>query len=706
MIANLHKLLLINVLILTFTTSVFAQTDVVEKKKKPTAKQQDEGFSNSDLKERKKEKKAKKSKEETKKDGKTEKKKTDAKESKDKDAKAKKDAASKKESKDKDADKKAASSKGKAGDSKKADTKTSKVTKDAKKKKVEKKTKVRQISLSGSYVDLVQPVSFDPTSLILGGSPAKQRSFYKLCKFLEDFEENEQFKHVVFDLSAGVSMNSAQLDELTRRLEKLGESGKKLYAWLENASNVQMAIAACCDEVFLADLGSVDMPSMAMQSIFYKDAMDLVGVKASVVRAGDFKGAVEPYVNPKMSTHLREHYVQMLETMNDALIDRLAKGRGLKHADIRKLQAKRALLPKDALAAGIVDELAPYGSMKETISDKIGDDVEWITAKQAAKRQVNMFQLMGQMMSGPTSSRSRLRGDTIAVLHLSGAIVDGKKAVGGSIVSGPTVDLVNKLIEEEKIKGVVVRVNSPGGSATASEAVRQALVRLAEAKPTVVSMGNMAASGGYWISCIDAPVYAEKGTLTGSIGVFSMKLSAGALMRRVGVNMEAITLDDSAAIFAMDRPWNESDNESLQEMIDFIYDKFLALVSDARGIKLKKLRKLAGGRVWSGTQAKQNKLVDQLGGVDDCVAFLAKKAKLEDYKVIHRPIARSGLDLSDLLSSGGEEEIWSGISKATLQLLERRGLSLETTRLLLRDGLTNDGLPTVWALSPIEFSIR
>ena len=501
-------------------------------------------------------------------------------------------------------------------------------------------------------------------------------------------------------------MNAAQLDELTRRLKRLGDSGKQTYAWLENASNVHLSIAACCDKVYLAELGSVDMPSMAMQSIFYKDAMDLLGVRASVVRAGDFKGAVEPYVNPKMSDHLREHYRAMLETMNDAMIDRLVRGRGMKHSEIRELQAKRALLPREALAAGVVDELAPYGQMKESISDDIGNVVEWITAKQAARRQVNVFQLMGQMMSGPSSSGGRIRDNTLLVLHLSGAIVDGKKASAGSIVSGPTVDLINKVIAEDKVKGVVVRINSPGGSATASEAVRQALVKLAEAKPCVVSMGSMAASGGYWISCIDAPVYAEKGTLTGSIGVFSMKLSAGALMRRVGVHMESITLDDSAAIFALDRPWTDNDNESLQGMIDFIYDRFLSLVSDARGIKLKRLHKLAGGRVWSGTQAKKNKLVDQLGGVDDCLAAVAKKADLDDYNVIHRPISRTGLDLSELLSSGGEEEIWSGISKTALRLLQRRGLSLETTHLLLKDGLTNGGRPTVWALSPVEMSIR
>lgn len=695
----------IGLLVVSCTLSAWGQTDKVDKKDtKPAAKtvKQDEGFSNSDLKARRKKKSTDKEDKKTKdaKKSKTDSKKGDSKKAKDKQKVA--DAVGKKKAKeaDKASDTKKAK---KSSDEKKS---TSKTKADEKTKPVEK-TKVRQVSLSGTYVDLVQPVAFDPTSLLLGGSPAQQRSFYKLCDFLEKMEDNEKFEHIVFDLSAGsLSMNSAQLDELTRRLKELGDSGKKLYAWLENASNVHLAIAACCDEVFMAELGTVDMPSLAMQSIFYRDAMDLVGIKASVVRAGDFKGAVEPYVNPKMSSHLREHYVGMLETMNDSLIDRLAEGRGLKHAEIRKLQSKRALLPKDALAAGLVDYLAPYGTMQETISNKIGDDIEWVTAKQAARRQVNVFQLMGQMMSGPSSSGGRVRDNTIIVLHLSGAIVDGKKASGGSIVSGPTVELIDKIRDEDKIKGVVIRINSPGGSATASEAVRQALVKLAEKKPCVVSMGNMAASGGYWISCIDAPVYAEKGTLTGSIGVFSMKLSAGALMRRVGVHMEAITLDDSAAIFALDRPWSDQDNASLQETIDFIYDRFLNLVSESRGLKVKKLRKLAGGRVWSGVQAKQNKLVDHLGGVDDCLAAVAKKAKLDDYYTIHRPIARTGLDLSELLGSGGEEEIWSGISKTALGLLKQRGISLETTRMLLMDGLTNQGKPTVWALSPVEFSIR
>lgn len=573
-------------------------------------------------------------------------------------------------------------------------------------KEQEKKlAQLRQIDIAGSYVDLVQPISFDPSALLLGGNPLKQRSFFKLCEFLDKLCDNERVSYVLFDLSdSGVIMNSAQLDELTRHINKLRDAGKKSFAWLENASNVHLAIAACCDEVIMADFGGIDMPSLAMQSMFYADAMDLLGVKASVVRAGDFKGAVEPYVNAKMSSHLREHYQAMLQSMNDAQVDRIARGRGVKSSAVRELQKKRMLLPDEAKQKGMVDQLAPYGSMKQAIEKEIDEEVEWITPKVAAKKQVSMFQLMGQMMAGPQGS-SRIRDNTIAVIHLSGAIVDGKKASPGSIVSGPTVAMIESLTEEDKVKAAVIRINSPGGSATASEAVRQALVKLAKKKPTVVSMGHMAASGGYWVSCIDAPIYAEKGTLTGSIGVFSMKLSAGALLRRVGVHLEAITLDDSAGLFSLDRTWSDEDNEMLQGTIDLVYDRFLDLVSDARGMEVDELKAIAGGRVWSGSQAKRRGLVDELGGLDDCLTVVAKQAKLDDYKVAHRPIPRSGLDLSELFSSGGEEEIWGGVSQVALRLLQQRGISLQMTEMLLTDGFTNTGKPTVWLMNPCEFTI-
>lgn len=571
------------------------------------------------------------------------------------------------------------------------------------------KNQVQVITLSGTYVDLMGATAFDPTSLLTGAGPGKRKSFYKLCDYLDELGRSEKVTHVVFDLSdSSIDFNLAQLDELTRRLHQLKKSGKKMSAWLENASSTHLAIAASCDFVALADFGGIDMPSMSMQSIFYRDAMDLVGVKASVVRAGNFKGAVEPYVNSVMSEHLRDHYLEMLKSMNEAQVSIVAKGRGLTTEKVRELQAKRVILPSEAMKAGLVDKLAPYGSMKETMNGWIKEPAGWIETTAKPKKEMSVFELMGKLMSGPDETSSRTKDNTIAVMHLSGAIEDGKKASPGSIVSGPTVKAIEEIIQDDKIKAVVVRINSPGGSATASEAIRRALVQLKNKKPTIISMGDMAASGGYWVSCIGVPVYAERGTLTGSIGVFSMKLSFGSLIKRIGLHFENISLDESANAFSPDRTWTEEDEKALQGTIDEVYTKFLALVSDSRGIKVEKLEDLAGGRVWSGTQAKRVGLVDEIGGLDDCLAVVAKKAGLEKYNVIHRPNVSGGLDLSSILGEADDEEVrLMGISSDALKLLRQRGVSSSVLDCLLRDAMQNvSGRPTIWAIGPAEIHVK
>lgn len=570
---------------------------------------------------------------------------------------------------------------------------------------------VRLIKISGDYVDLVQPVGLDPLSL-LGGSPGAKRSFFKLTSFLDSFSQDEDFDHLVVDLSSGFSMNSAQLDELSRHFKKVRDSGKKTHAWLESASREALEIASMCDTVYMADFGEVDLPSVSMQSMFYRDALDLVGVKASVVRAGDFKGAVEPYLNSRMSDHLRQHYLDMLTTINDAAVDRIAKGRGLKPADVRALQSRRMWLAKEALSKGLVDKLAPYGGMRKVISDNIGENLNWVTPKKAAKKEVSLFQLMGELMAGNQSSGA-VQDNTVVVLHLSGSIVDEGSA--GGIVAGTTVERIQKLIDEDRVKGVVVRINSPGGSATASEAIRQALKKLAEKKPTIISMGDVAASGGYWISCIGTPIYAERGTVTGSIGVFAMKLSGGSLMRRIGLHTENIQLDESASLFSLDRGFTDDEIEAMQKSIDSVYGRFLKLVSGDRKIPLEKLRTLAGGRVWSGSQAIRRGLVDQIGGVDDCITYIAKKAELGDeYKVAHRPMTESGLDLSgllggednDIISIGGLGEKLLQADSTTLKLLRSQGLNTDTLRLLINDSLETRQKPTTWLMAPSSLTIR
>jgi protease-4 len=256
--------------------------------------------------------------------------------------------------------------------------------------------------------------------------------------------------------------------------------------------------------------------------------------------------------------------------------------------------------------------------------------------------------------------------------------------------------------------GVVVRINSPGGSATASESIRQALKKLAEKKPTVISMGEVAASGGYWVSCIGVPIVAEHGTITGSIGVFSMKLSFGTLLRRIGVHWETIALDDSAAAFSPDRPWSEDDENVLQGLIDDVYQRFLRLVSQSRGLSMEKVASMAGGRVWSGSQAKVKGLVDEIGGLDDAVEMVAKRAKIEKYKILHRPEPATGMDLFELLGEPDEEEILGKlISNESVDLVQRAGFDTGILRLLIRGSAwLHQGRPTVWALHPADLHLR
>ena len=576
------------------------------------------------------------------------------------------------------------------------------------------KKQVRVLALSGEYVDLQGGSGFNPTDLIMGGGGGKPKSFYKLCDYLDELSHEELVTHVVFDLSASsLSMNPAQLDEFSRRLTHLRGHGKKCIAWLESASNVHMSIASGCDEVLLADLGGIDMPSSSMETMFYRDAMDLLGVQASVTRAGDFKGAVEPYVNPVMSKHLKEHYLAMLESINNAQVGRIAKGRGLSVAAVRELQKKRMILPVEALASKLVDKLVPYGAMEKTVMDSLGDSYEWTKPKAKPKKEVSIFELMGQAMA-PPKNPLKIKDDSIVVVHLSGAIEDGKTANGGSIVSGPTVKLIEDLTADEKVKGVVVRINSPGGSATASEAIRQALEAMAKKKPLVFSMGELAASGGYWITCIGQPIFAEHGTITGSIGVFSMKLSGGALARRLGVHIESVTLDSAAGMNALSHAWTEEETEMMQKFIGTIYDKFLQIASSSRNIPVETLKSLAGGRVWSGEQAKANRLIDQLGGLDDALAMVAKNAKLDKYKVVHRPEATGGLDLGSLLGGREEDadilassELLSVLESKLCEMLKAQGFRGDATRLLLRSmDLSGKQSPKAWALLGEELKIR
>ena len=566
-----------------------------------------------------------------------------------------------------------------------------------------KRPVVRIIILKGTYADYPSTSDLDPMSLFLGGLE-KPGSFFDLCEKIDELARDDEIQHVLFDLSSPtLRLNLAQLSELSRHIHKLRDAHKRTFAWLENADTIHYAIAAACDTILMTDLGSLDLPSLSIMTLHFRDAMELLGAKASYARTGDFKGAVEPFTLSEMSEQLRAHYKEMLVSMNDALLDQICAGRKLSREQLRKIQSERLFTPSAAEQAKLVDAVVPFGTSRENVVRLIGQDVTWVEPQRTRPKQLSFFELMGKLMGGAPERKANK--PAVAVLHLDGQIMDGEREMPELLVSGPMVKAINELESDDNVRAVVARINSPGGSATASEAVRRALERLAAKKPLVVSMGSMAASGGYWISCVGKPVYSEPETITGSIGVFALKLSFGPFLKKIGIKVESVTLDESASAMAIDRGWTPGEQERMQGFVDDIYDKFLKLVASSRKLKVEQVSALAGGRVWSGAQAQKLGLVDKLGGLDDALAAVAREAGLEPgYQVIHRPRKRNFFELFDLFDES-TDEIKSSLNREARKWLREAGFGLSVPLNLVRESLSGQA-PRIWLLAPTEMVIR
>ena len=556
---------------------------------------------------------------------------------------------------------------------------------------------------AGSYADLPE-MGFDPAAL-LGGGGSPPKSFFKLVDAIDRLAKEPE-ANVVLDLSAGLGLNLAQLREVERAMTRLRGAGKKVTCYLENAGAATFQVAAQCDHVMMADMGALDLRSPAMSVMHMKDALDLLGVQVEVTRVGAFKGAVEPYLLPSMSKHLKSHYTAMLQSMNSDIVRRVAQGRRIPEATVRMLQGERMFSARAAKEAGLIDRIVPWCGCERAVAMARGDDAFELVdvgPKKKKRQSMNIMSLLTSILK--KDEADEIEDPQIVVMHLSGQIVDGSGSQPGSMVSGPAAEKIDELAANELVKGVVVRINSPGGSATASEAIRQALQRLAANKPVVFSMGELAASGGYWITTIGRPILAEVGTITGSIGVFGMRFQPGALMRRVGLHTDIVSLDDGALMDAIDRPWNDATRQRLQGFVDDIYDRFLANVAMSRGMSKSAVDAIAGGRVWSGQQAVENGLIDAIGGVDAAVAMVRKEAELgDDVEVLHTPDPGNFADslLSSLFNASIEGRSDIDVLRAAFAEWSRFG----EVALLLREALTSDGSMQTYAMMPPGLRVR
>lgn len=442
----------------------------------------------------------------------------------------------------------------------------------------------------------------------------------------------------------------AALKEVREALERFKKEKKPIYAYNEVYTERDYYLASVADTCYLNPFGLIEMNGLASETMFLGDAFKKYGIGVQVTRVGKYKSAVEPFLLNKMSAESREQTEKLLNDLWGEYVAAIAQSRKISPDDVKKVVNEKALLGgDDAVAAKFADKTAYF--------DQVLGDLKKLTGKKdtdATFRQVNLISYA--KVSRKSLGIDRESKNIVAVVYAEGNIVDGtgtEDQVGGDRLARQLRDLR----QDPDVKAIVLRVNSPGGSALASELIQRELVLTREAKkPVVVSMGTVAASGGYWISTASDKIFAEPNTITGSIGVFGILPNVQKLANDFGVTWDTAKTDKYADLGTLSRPKSDEELALIQRNVDRIYDQFLIRVSEARKMPKEKVAEIAQGRVWSGVEAKKLGLVDEIGGMEAAIKAAADIAKLgANWKFSEYPKRRSFSEkLSDLLGDNGE----------------------------------------------------
>ncbi len=474
---------------------------------------------------------------------------------------------------------------------------------------------------SGSIltVDLSSPTTErggtpSPMALLQGDATSTVPA-YELAGALRHAAKDDRVKAVL--LHGGVA---GSMSALTAAREALGEvhaAGKPIFAYYASPDEKTIWFASAADETWIEPLDVVIFDGFAAEIPYFGDALKKYGIEVQVTRVGKYKSAVEPFLLGHMSAENREQMTAILDDVQAALYGQIATA---KNIDVKKLDAtareKGWLTPEQAIQLGIVTKAAPFGEMLARLKEVAGV---------GAKKDVPQVSIEDYAADVWKNGKS---GDGIEVIVAEGEIVDGesKDGIGGD-------DLARRLRAarlDEKVKAVVMRVDSPGGSATASDVIRSEVLAIqAAGKPVVVSMGRLAASGGYWISANADAIVAQPETLTGSIGVFGMLPNVEKFAEEHGLRAEVVRTSPLAGFQSI---WHHKDDaqiDRIQALVDRIYDRFLDLVSEGRHMSRERVHEIAQGRVWSGTRGLELGLVDEIGGLDRAIAIAREKAHLD-----------------------------------------------------------------------------
>jgi protease-4 len=449
--------------------------------------------------------------------------------------------------------------------------------------------------------------------------------------------------------AGGYGNGYAALKEVRAALEEFKAAGKPVKAYLTYADKKDYYLASVANDVVLDPYGMILLPGLASEPMFFAGAFEKFGIGIQVTRVGKYKAYVEPYTRKNMSPENREEVQKLLNDVWGSLVSDIAASRGLTPAALQAtVDAEGLVRAAPAKAAKLVDRIA--------YRDEVLDELKAQTGRKGSKEGFKQVSLAAYAKIAPDKAENAkhgtlpTRGSNIALVYAEGAIVDGEGDYG-EIGGTRFARELRQLRQNDSIKAIVLRVNSPGGSASASEAIQREIRLARKVKPVIVSMGSYAASGGYWISAYGDRIFAEPTTITGSIGVFGIQFDVQKLANNLGFTFDSVKTGKFADALTISRPKTDEELAVFQRMVDWIYGEFVGKVAEARHLKPDFVQEIAQGRVWSGSEAKKLGLVDEIGGLDAALKYAAEKAGLgSGYKLVEYPRKKEfGEELAEMI---------------------------------------------------------
>ncbi len=454
---------------------------------------------------------------------------------------------------------------------------------------------------------------------------------------IDQAAEDENIKGMVLRVR-DVALARGARHEIRNAIARFRATGKPAIAELEAATAPGYLVACACDEVVMPESGFLVLTGVRAEPMFYKGLLSKVGVKADFIHVGDAKGAAEPFTRREWSEPVKENITSMIDDLYEQMIDTIAMDRPMKRGRVVEAIDRGLLTATQAHECGLIDRMAYSGSLRETLQER-HDDQRVVFVRNYGKKKVDtdfsgpagFFKLMGMIAgSGKSSSGS---GDLVAIVYAVGPIMTGESEVSpfgesSSVGSTTVVKALRSAADNDRVKAIVLRVNSPGGPAVASDLMWNAVQQIE--KPVVASMGDVAASGGYYISMGCDHIFAEPTTVTGSIGVVGGKMAIGGLLEKIGVTTDLISRGKNSGLFSPNAKFTDSEREVLQSLMDDTYDQFTAKAAAGRGLTQDRIKELGGGRVYTGRQAERLELIDELGDLRAAVDKAKALAGLDE----------------------------------------------------------------------------